>query len=532
MMASPTSDYGFGADWLKPRTEQHGLQRYAETLRSRRWLILLTVLLATGAAAAYAALADKVYEAEAEMLVTPVASNDPTLAGFGLIQESSDPTRDVETAARLSTSLDVANRVRRSLRLESSGRSLLERVSAEPVAQSNIVVITAEAGTPREARDLANGFAQGVVNDRTEQFHRQLDLAIERLRGQVQDDPRGGTGSIQEESLQDRLTRLETLRAGPDPTIRVETRADQPTSPVSPRPKISIAAGLVAGLVLGIAGAFGLQALDPRLRREEQLRGLYSLPVLARIPRESRSGKGALSPDDLSPAAVEAYRTLRATLTASSPDRDEPQSILVTGGSPSEGKSTTAINLAASLALAGNKVILIEADLRRPSIGEALGVPAQPGTVSVLLEATDLRDALITTRAYGPNLQMLLAGTGSAGGWLADRLILPAAERLVKEAERLADFVIIDSPPLTEVIDALPLAQTVDRVLLVVRLGKSQLSRLTQLGELLAQHGVSPAGFAVVGVPSSKRSGYYQPTARRPLVDWSRRRSSRVPTPR
>lgn len=531
-MATPAAGYGFNPDWLKPRAEQHGLQRYVETLRGRRWLIAITVLLTTAAAAAYVALADKVYEAEAEMLVTPVAGNDPTLAGFGLIQESSDPTRDVETAARLITSLDVANRVKGSLRLDPSGRRLLERVSAEPVAQSNIVAVTAEAGSPREARDLANGFAQGVVDDRTEQFHRQLDLALERLRGQVVDDPRGGTGSIQEESLQDRLTRLETLRAGPDPTLRVETRADQPTSPVSPRPKISIAAGLIAGLVLGIAGAFGLQALDPRLRREEQLRSLYSLPVLARIPKEPRSGKGALSPEDLSPATIEAYRTLRATLAASNTEPDESQSILVTGGSPSEGKSTTAINLAASLALAGNKVILIEADLRRPSIGEALGLPAQPGTVSVLLETTELRDALITTRAYGPNLQMLLAGTGSAGGWLADRLILPAVERLVTEAERLADYVVIDSPPLTEVIDALPLAQTVDRVLLVVRLGRSQLSRLTQLGELLAQHGVSPAGFAVVGVPSSGNSGYYQPNGRRPLVDWTRRRSSRATAPR
>src|SRR5207245_2907890 len=130
--------------------------------------------------------------------------------------------------------------------------------------------------------------------------------------------------------------------------------------------------------------------------------------------------------------------------------------------SPTEGKTRTAINLASSLALAGNTVILIEADLRRPAIGEALEVSATHGTGSVLLGMASFQDALVETRAYGRYLRLLLADkSGAASGFMADQLFLPAAQDLVQEAKQLADYVIVDSPPLSEVLDALPLPQPV-----------------------------------------------------------------------
>jgi capsular exopolysaccharide synthesis family protein len=218
---------------------------------------------------------------------------------------------------------------------------------------------------------------------------------------------------------------------------------------------------------------------------------------------------------------MESFRTLRTMLAASRRGRGkgDGRSVLVTGPSPSEGKTTTAINLAASFALAGHRVILIEADFRRPTVGEALGVRPRVGIGKVLLGNVPLEDALVPAKPFGNNLRLLLVDR--ADDWLAEVLSLPAAGALLDEAERLADYVVIDSPPLTEVIDALPLAQQVDDVVLVVRLGSSNLSQLTRLGDLLEQHTINPSGFVVVGVGSSEESSYYISSRReRAADDW------------
>src|SRR3954469_4085547 len=510
-MHAPQPAPGVSNEWLNPSVDEQGLARYATTIKERKWLILATVLLTTLAAGVYLATAAKVYEAEADLLITPVPGSDPVYASLGLIHDTSDPTRDVETASRLITNVNVARRVKAVLHDPRSPAQLLDDVTVQPVAQSNIVSITAEGSTPKEAQRLANPFAIQAVADRTDTFHKQLDRSIADLKKQIpQSDSNTPPTTADPNSLPAQLGRMQTLRLAHDPAMRVQTLADPPTSPSSPKPKLSIAAGILAGLVLGIGGAFALQVLDPRLRREEQLRRLYGLPILARIPKDSRAhGAGALAPEMLSPSTIEAYRTLRATLAASRGRDVGATSILVTSPSPSEGKTTSAINLASSLALAGNKVILIEADLRRPAIAKALGIEPRHGTGSVLLETVDLVDALETTRAYGNYLQVLCADySGAASGWMADRLFLPSAQKLVTDAKRLADYVVIDSPPLSEVIDALPLAQRADEVLVVVRLGKSHLTKLAHLAELLQRHSIRPVGFAVVGA-QAQSEGYY-----------------------
>ena len=509
-MNAPQPAPGVGNEWLNPSVDEQGLARYATTIRERKWLILATVVLTTLAAIVYLATAPKVYEAESDILVTPVPGGDPVYASLGLIHDSSDPTRDVETASRLITNLNVARRVKATLHDSRSPAALLDEVTVQPVAQSNFVAITAEGSSPKEAQQLANTFAQQAVADRTDTFHKQLDRSIANLERQIPDSGPGAS-STDPNSLPAQLVRMQTLRLADDPTMRVQTLADAPTSPSSPKPKLSIAAGIVVGLVLGIGGAFGLQVLDPRLRREEQLRRLYGLPILARIPKDSRAhGAGALPPESLSPSTIESYRTLRATLAASRGRELGSTSILVTSSSPSEGKTTSAINLASSLALAGNKVILIEADLRRPAIAKALGIEPRHGTGSVLLETVELEDALETTRAYGNYLQVLCADySGAASGWMADRLFLPSAQKLVTDAKLLADYVVIDSPPLSEVIDALGLAQRADEVLVVVRLGKTHLTKLAHLAELLSRHTIRPVGFAVVGAATASEGYYY-----------------------
>ena len=179
-------------------------------------------------------------------------------------------------------------------------------------------------------------------------------------------------------------------------------------------------------------------------------------------------------------------------------------------------------------------MILIEADLRRPAIGRALNVkPVNGGVVSVLLESVALEDALVTPKPY-EQLGLLLADY--EGGWITELFALDAAARLIEEARELADWVIVDSPPLTEVVDALPLARLVDSVLIVTRLGSSRLSAIRRLGELLAENGIKPVGFAVVGTGKPTRSGYYYvgkaPTSRATRDAAQPRRRRRLARPR
>ncbi len=491
--------------WLRPRQEHQGLQRYVETIRERLWMIVGMMVLTVAAAAVYVALAPRLYSAESDILITPVSSDNTDLVGLGLITDTSDPTRDTLTGSKLVTTAAVARLAAQQLGLKTTPDALLSKVSVNPVASSNIVAIDANALTPAQAEAIANAFANATIADRTNALHAELDQLLPLLRTEVAQLPpadRAGPGSLGEH-----LALLETLRQAPDPTLRIENLAQPPTGPSSPRTKLILGAAIIAGLILGLAAAFGSQSLDPRLRREDQLRELYRIPLLARIPRQRRR-HGPIAPGQMTGSGEEAYRTLRATMQAStSSSGSESRAVLVTGSSPGEGKTTTALNLATSLASAGHQVILIEADMRRPTVGAALQMTAPYGIASVLIDQVSLLDALVWTRPFGPKLEFLLVD--QAGPHMADRLSLPGARSLIDEAKRLADYVIIDSPPLTEVIDVLPLAQQADDVLLVARLGKSKLNKLTDLGEILLGVGIRPVGIAMVGVERENRAYYY-----------------------
>jgi len=506
---------------VRSKAEENDLRRYVRTLSERRWLILLTTLIAMVAAIIYVETAKPVYQAETDVLVSPVnETNGSVLNGLSLVTSSSDPSRDIETAARLIVTNDVAQETLTKLSLPGTPQQLLKRVSVQPLAQSDIVALTAQAETAKGAADLANAVAQEAITRRRLQFGVLLDAEISQLKLQLGRTPPPTPQTAAEQS---RLAQLETLRSVPLPDMRVSTPAVAPSSRTSPRVTLSVAAGVIAGLVLGLAAAFALEIFDPRLRREDQLRDLFRLPVLTRVPREggtrgvarmvdrlpvigrlvqrrrARNARPRL-PEGLSPASLEAYRTLRARLLASRPDRRTSRSILVTSASPSEGKTTSAINLAVSLAWSGASVILIEADLRRPSVGRALGLTARHDVSSVLVQEVDVASALIESPTYGPNLRFLLAHDANEPNVLVgDGLFLPTAAAMLDEACSLADYVVVDSPPLAEVIDALAIARQVDDVLLVVRLNQTNLPRLAGLGELLARTNIEPAGIALIG---------------------------------
>jgi polysaccharide biosynthesis transport protein len=493
------------SSWLRPRTEVQGAVRYLDTIRERWWLVGLTTVIAVAAASIYVATAPKRYQAEADLLVTPVSANEAATAGLGLITESNDPTQTVSTAARLVATETVAAETAIKLHLAESPQALLKDIKAEPIAQSSLVAVQAERGSATEAARVANAFATSAIDVGTHELHTSIAAQLPSLQERLRSLPvaeQAGPGTLGE-----RIASLQALAAGADPTLRVASYATAPPAASSPKKKLALVAGLLGGLIVGLGAAFASQALDPRLRREEQLRTLFRLPLLARIPRvDTRRGEGPLVPSRLTPAASEAFRTLRATLTATV--GEGVRSVLITSSSEAEGKSSAAINFAESLALAGRRALLIEGDLRRPTIAKALGIQPIIGIGAVLVNDASMEDAIVTTPEYGPNLGFLLVERNSAS--LADRLSLPTARKLVADAEGLADVVVIDSPPLTQVIDALPIAQEVDAVLIMARVGTSRLNRLAHLGEILEQGGVEPAGIVVIGHEYASES-YYSP---------------------
>jgi len=489
---------------MHPRAETHGAIRYLDTIRERWPLIVATTVIAVLVALAYVTTAPKRYRAEADILVTPVSGNESSNTGLGLITESNDPTQTVSTAAKLIATPEVAELTKAHLGLSGSAQTLLKDISVEPIAQSSLVAVQAERSSASQAALVANAFASSAVELGTKQLHAAIAAQLPTLQRQLLSLPpaeRTGPGTLGE-----RIATLQSLKTAPNPTLRVASDATLPSSPSSPQKKLALIAGLLGGLIVGLGAAFASQALDPRLRREGQLRELFRLPLLTHIPRVNSSrGEGPLVPSRLTPAATEAYRTLRATVAATVGEMH--RSVLITGSSEGEGKSTAAINYAVALAMANRRVLLIEGDLRRPTLARALGVqPVIAGVGAVLVNQISMADAVVTSE-LSDNLGLLLVERTAVP--LADRLSLPTARKLVAEAEALVDYVVIDSPPLTEVIDALPLAQEVDAVLIVARIGTSSLKRLVSLGEILEQGGVTPAGIVVVGQERISHGYYY-----------------------
>jgi capsular exopolysaccharide synthesis family protein len=493
--------------WLAPRGHTDGLPYYVSVVREHLWMIVVMTVVAVALAAAYVTVAPKKYSAQANIQVTPLPTNDSYLAGFpGVIEQSADPTADITTAALMPTTPQVAAAVVAKLHLNETPQKALSTVTADPEAESDDVAVSATAPTPAGAAALANAFVTETIATTTAALHQQIASELPGLiakQAALPKSQQNGSGSLAAE-----ISQLEAQESEQNPSLSVASLAQTPTAPSSPKRSLSLIAGLIAGLVLGLIAAFVRHAFDPQLRREEQVRDLFNLPVLARVPRLSPQPR-PLTPRDMTPAANEAYRTLRAAFTSREHAGGLAHAVMVTGDARGQGKTTTAINLAASLAAAAHHVILIEADVRKPNVGRALRVRPRYGLASLLAEQISLVDALVWSRNYGPNLELLLVG--DAAPQVVDRLTLPSLRRLVREARELADYVIIDAPPLTEVSDGLPLIDEADDVVLVAAIGTSRIGSLTELGDVLARRGVEPFGIVLVGVDEEIDSPYYIP---------------------
>jgi non-specific protein-tyrosine kinase len=483
--------------------------RYFDALRHHWILITTLVITAVAAAAFYSITAPKRYEAKVDVLVTPVRADDETFVGINVLRDSGDPTRSVVTAARLAKTPEIGDGVRERLG-GFGGRNPLRAVDVKPVGQANIISIVAHAGTADGAATIANAFADELIEQRTAGFQAELQSAMTRLRERLRAAQRIRATSVEALVLQERLADLNSLVGASDPTLRIVSRADPPTSPVSPRPKLSLAVALVTALLLGIGAAVAFEFVDPRVKSEDELLLQQRLPVLARVPRlrrnEARAYLGGWTevPSDF----WEAYRALRVNLARGAADHGMPRTIIVTSAIPGEGKTMTAMNLAISLATSGMRVILVDGDLRRPILATVFGIPlSRSGFSDVFLRGMMDEGALTRGPVQEDYLRLLLAAPERAQ--YVDMLDSARVERALNWLTDRADVVVIDSPALTEVADALTLADAVDAVLIAVRLGYTRRDKLQELRRMFARRGITPLGFVVTTKEPPRRHGYY-----------------------
>jgi capsular exopolysaccharide synthesis family protein len=283
--------------------------------------------------------------------------------------------------------------------------------------------------------------------------------------------------------------------------ISIVDRAQVPRGRFKPSLTLNLAIGLLLGLMLGVLIAFVLEFLDDTLKTPEDVEQRLKLAVLGIVPRLVRQ-----TPEDafkdLRSAFSESYRSVRTALQFST-DRGVPKVLLITSASPTEGKSTTALTLARNFAQMGKRVLLIEADLRNPSLHKALGIRAEIGLSNLLAGARKVGEAVLDTEDQ--RLKVILAGPLPPNP--AELLSGSRLVSLLTIAAENYDQVIIDGPPVMGIADAPILANAADGTMMVVHSGKTRIStaqaavkrlhsaRAHIVGSLLTQYDAKVAGY-------------------------------------
>ena len=477
-----------------PKRRESALTPYIRAIQAHRVLFIVIVIVTVAAATIWTESSTTEYESTAKVLVTPISIDNQGFLGFDLLRESGDPTRTVQTAAALLETEEAAEATAEKLGGKLTGQQLLDKISIQPEGESNVLDVTATADSPTAAAELADEFTKTALAKRSTALEKQVETEIERLEAAGLD-----------KETENRIEALEALVGHGDPTLSLAQPATASDSPVGPSAPLVIILALIAGLALGTGAVVLLELSARRVRDEDEAIDLYPLPILARVPvldrrtRRRRNGPGSWP---LPPSIHEPFRTL---LTQIQRD-DSKRKIMFTSASTADGKTTSSINLAMTMAIAGHKTILLDTDLRKPAIAESLGLkmPSVPGDSDV----KELSHALLPV----PGLETLTVLAPFRYNLEADSQVERLFDRfpsILTEAAARAEYVIIDTPPLGEISDALRIADLVDELILVVYPGKTNRANFEIMRELLERSGDRPAGMLVIGDRTGASTTYY-----------------------
>ena len=440
------------------------LRDYLRILRVRRVLISMCTLVTIGLAAAFTWTATPQYASSSRLFVSTSGASDDAQANQG----GQFSLQRVKSYADLLTGQQIANRVVDELKLDESPKALAAQISASSKLDTVILTITVTDPSPERAKMLVDAVSDQFVSY---------------------------------------VAELETPPGKDEATIKatVVDPGSEPSSPVTPRPKRNLGLGLILGLLIGVGLAVLRETLDTSVKTIKQLEELTDAPVLGSITYDSDAVRHPLI-DDLGTYAprVEGFRVLRTNLQFIDPDQQR-KVFVVTSSLPEEGKTTTATNLAMTLAEGGERVALIEADLRRPKISTYLNLEGSVGLTTVLVGRVSLREAMQNPGDYS-GLDVLSSGRTPPNP--AELLKSHAMSTVIKELRDDYDIVLIDAPPLLPVTDAALLASQADGAILVVRHGKTTVDQVRAANERLTSVGAAPVG-VIFNMTPARGGGAY-----------------------
>jgi tyrosine-protein kinase len=482
----------------EPGREGLDLRQWGRLVWRHKLLLLAIVVAIPIAVYVASSLLPKTYQSKATIAVQATA--DPSTLLSNQVRSSSGIA---EAETLIKTTL-VGRRAARLMGLPpAAGRGLVGHVSVAPTNPSDkkgeFLTITARASSPDEAADIANAFAGAIARTRTANSVRQIERTISTLIAQNVKQQSGSEESARE-ALAVQLQQLRLLKAGQKGTTPVIEAAVPPSAPISPRPGRNTAIALVLALLIAAALIPLLDRLDRRIREPGELEELLGAPVLATIPDDAFPGHPP------GPHVREAFETLRASLTYFNVDRSL-SSLVVASPIQQDGKTTVAINLALAYAMDERDVVLIDGDLRRPQVATRLGKAVDVGLESVLAGERTPEEALSYVDTGAGRLRILPGVVPPP-----NPAVLLGSQRmrtLLAELVEQVDMVLIDTPGVLAVSDAIPLFSQVAGNLIVSRLNRTPKDALQRTRQVIESAGGTLLGSVATGAHAGGLYGYY-----------------------
>lgn len=449
------------------------LRDYLRILRGHWIVIVALTALGVLVAFAWSSLQPRVYTATASGYVTSSSSSAADGAGGALIGDQLASAK-VTSYVDIGSWRSVAQYAIDSLGLSASPEQVVTRVSVSNPVNTVIIHVSADAGTPEEARDLAEAWIRGMVQ------------AIDEVEGN------GTEGSAPVTLIPGDSARL-------------------PGAPSSPNTRLNLLLGGLVGLAGSIGYAVVRHTLDRRVRHPKDIERETGTAVVGTLPLERKlvQARSVVAFDsnaaNNNAGLAESLRELRTNLQFMNVD-SPPRVIVVTSPVPGDGKSTTAANLAVSLAAAGQRVVLIDADLRRPVVHSVFGLPDEVGLTDVLAGRVRLADVSYTADRSGM-LTVLPAGRIPPN---PSEVLGSQRMRELLASLRQDHLVIVDAPPVIPVTDAAVLSTAADGVLVIVSAGKTTFDMLQKSIDNIARANGDVLGVVLNKVPrKGAESGYY-----------------------